>query len=64
MSIYTKNGYQNRVDYLKSLAADHCVPWEVVSALSAMLGPNEDFDGLVTLLEDAEGMFGEDLDAE
>jgi len=59
MSVYIKKGYTNRKDYLRSLADEYCVPCEAVFALAAMLGPDEDFDGLVTSLEDAEGMFDE-----
>lgn len=51
-SIYEKNGYANREDYLKSLAADHGLHYDTVRAISDMLGENEDFDGLVTSLED------------
>ena len=59
MSVYTKKGYTNRKDYLRSLADEYCVPCEVVFPLAAMLGPDEDFDGLISALEDAEGMFNE-----
>lgn len=52
--IYVENGYKNRVDYLKSLAEDYCVDDSVVFALASMLGRNEDFDGLVSALEDYE----------
>lgn len=57
MSVYIKKGYTNRKNYLRSLADEYCVPCEVVFALAAMLGPDEDFDGLIAALEDAEGMF-------
>ena len=57
MSVYTKNGYTNRKDYLGSLSDEYLVPREAVFALAAMLGPDEDFDGLIAALEDAEGMF-------
>jgi hypothetical protein len=53
MSIYTENGYQNRFDYLKKLAEDNGVPYSTVLALAELLGPEEDFDGLVTSVEDA-----------
>ena len=59
MSIYTENGYKNRKDYLRSLADEYGVPCEAVFALASILGPDEDFDGLVTSLDDAEGMFDE-----
>ena len=52
MSIYTDRGYKSRKDYLECLAEDFGVPKEVVFATAQMLGPSEDFDGLVTSLED------------
>ncbi len=59
MSTYTENGYQNRKDYLKSMADEYGIPCEVVFPLSAILGPDEDFDGLISALEVAKGMFDE-----
>lgn len=53
MSTYTEQGFESRKEYLKSLADDHCVPLDVVMSLASMLGPNEDFDGLVSAVEDA-----------
>jgi hypothetical protein len=52
MSIYTDNGYNNRMDYLKSLAEDHGVDLKAVVELATILGPGEDFDGLVSMVED------------
>jgi hypothetical protein len=52
-SIYRKNGYKNRRDYLESLASDMDIPFELVAASADMLGPSEDFDGLVVMLQDA-----------
>ena len=51
-NVYTRNGYKNREDYLRSLADDYGVQPMVVYELSGMLGAEEDFDGLVTSLED------------
>jgi hypothetical protein len=57
VSIYTDEGYQSRRDYLECLAEDMGVHVETVFMLASMLGPDEDFDGLVTSLEDiAEGL--------
>ena len=50
--LYTAEGYENRNDYLKCLADDFDVPLATVRMLADVLGPNEDFDGLVTSLED------------
>ena len=52
MSIYTDEGYTSRRDYLENLADDMGVDRETVFALAAMLGSSEDFDGLVTAVED------------
>ena len=52
MSIYTDNGYANRRDYLQSLADDYGVSFEDVANLARVLGPDEDFDALVTEVED------------
>ena len=54
MSIYTENGYKNRKYYLNCLAIDHDLPRSTVYMLADMLGPDEDFDGLVCAVEDAE----------
>jgi hypothetical protein len=52
MSIYTDEGYKNRRDYLENLADDMGISRDTVFALASMLGSSEDFDGLVTTLED------------
>lgn len=52
MTIYQENGFANRKEYLESLCEDY--PREAVYALASMLGPGEDFDALVTELEDYE----------
>lgn len=49
---YKRHGYRDREDYLSSLAEEYGVPKMVVYSLAEMLGPNEDFDGLVNALED------------
>lgn len=54
--VYRENGYTDRDDYLNSLAEDYGLPEDVVRALADVLGPDEDFDGLVSNLEDA--MYG------
>ena len=47
---YTNNGFTDRADYLESLC-DEYDP-DTVHMLADLLGPEEDFDGLVTGLED------------
>ena len=49
-SRYQKNGYKNRYEYLESLREQYGE--EKVNALLTVLPPSEDFDGLVTELED------------
>lgn len=60
MSIYTDNGYENRKDYLNCLAEDYGVDKQTVYNIASILGSSEDFDGLVSNLEDME--FQEDFD--
>jgi len=52
MSVYTDEGYKDRNDYLESLADEYGLDIKTVKLAADMLGPNEDFDGLVTTLED------------
>ena len=52
-NIYQKNGYADRDDYLNCLSEDYGVPIEDVYCLAEIFGENEDFDGLVSTLEDA-----------
>ena len=61
-NIYAENGYRNRKDYLHGLSEEYCIPMNVVMDLATLLGPEEDFDALVTTLEDIEmgGWFAED----
>ena len=49
---YTDAGYLSRIDYLTSLSQDYGVPLNIVLTAAEMLGRNEDFDGLLTTLED------------
>lgn len=49
---YTAHGYDSRRDYLDSLADDFGIDKQTVYTLADLLGPSEDFDGLVTTLED------------
>ena len=52
-NVYQENGYDSREDYLQSLADDLGIPIDAVLSLAEVLGPDEDFDGLVSSLEDA-----------
>ena len=52
MTAYTENGYASRRDYLDSLAEDYDIDRDTVYMMADLLGPTEDFDGLVSSLED------------
>ncbi|GHV55750.1 hypothetical protein AGMMS49579_19280 [Spirochaetia bacterium] len=52
ISVYTQNGYKDREDYLKNLADDWGLELFAVNMVADMLGSSEDFDGLVSELED------------
>ena len=60
--VYRENGYDSREDYLQSLADNFGIPLDAVLSLAEVLGPDEDFDGLVSSLEDAadSGWFDEE----
>ena len=53
MNVYTENGYKNRREYLDSLSEYMGIDRETVHMMAGLLGPSEDFDGLITMLEDA-----------
>lgn len=47
---YRANGYNNREEYIAVLCEEYDA--DKVLALADLLGPSEDFDGLITMLED------------
>jgi hypothetical protein len=49
---YNAQGYKDRDEYLTSLAQDFGIDMMAVRMISDMLGPSEDFDGLISELED------------
>jgi len=51
-NLYIENGYKNRRDYLENLAFDMGIDKYIVFSLADLLGSIEDFDGLVSSLED------------
>jgi hypothetical protein len=57
-SVYAANGYRDREDYLNSLANDRGIERMAVDMIAGMLGETEDFDGLVTALDDFENLEG------
>ena len=58
-NVYHEHGYMDREDYLRCLADDYDIDYEDIKALADMLGENEDFDALVTSLQDAQEWFGQ-----
>ena len=58
MSIYEDKGYEDRAEYLWSLTEDHNVSIETVHLYSDLMGPSEDFDGLVSSLAEHSLMWG------
>lgn len=50
-NVYIANGFSSRTEYLESLCEEY--DRSAVFTLADMLGPSEDFDGLVTMLEDS-----------
>jgi hypothetical protein len=54
-NVYEMNGYADRQEYLDDLADNMGLDRSIVSALADMLGETEEFDGLVTSLEDFGG---------
>lgn len=55
-NIYEEHGFKSRAEYLRNLAEEYGADLEHVVALADLLGPNEDFDGLVTAIQDMEYM--------
>ena len=59
IEVYQDHGYDSRSDYIEALAEEF--DEELVVAAMAVLPPSEDFDGLVSELEDwhvVNGQFG------
>ena len=55
--LYLETISNNRRQYLDSLSEEYGVPQELVDSLAYILGENEDYDGLVSSIEDAAYMF-------
>ena len=52
MAEYRERGHPSRRSYLEELARESEVPLDTVLMMAEVLGPGEDFDGLVVELED------------
>lgn len=63
-TIYEREGYANREEYLRGLSADYGISYGTVLAIADVLGPNEDFDGLISELEDYAMLYGSDEEEE
>ncbi len=51
-NIYQENGYNDREHYLSCLAEEYDVSESVIYAIASILGESEDFDGLISSIED------------
>ena len=51
-TVYQENGFSNRDEHLSDLADNYGVSMCVVLSIAEILGENEDFDGLISTLED------------
>lgn len=56
MNIYEENGYASRGEHLDAMAEDYGLEKSDVRLLADLLGPNEDFDGLLSGLEEMQNM--------
>ena len=56
IQVLKESGYDNIKEYLHDLADEYDVPYSVVVSLYQLLGESELFDGLVSAVQDAEGM--------
>jgi len=54
MNSYQELGFETRKQYLESLADDFGISKQKVMMIADLLGETEDFDGLITSLEDLE----------
>ena len=52
-NVYTENGFSGRKEYLKSLSDEYGLPISTVLTVANTLGASEDFDGLITILEES-----------
>lgn len=51
-NIYKENGYKDREDYLTCLAEDFAISIDTVHCIADILGEEEDFDLLISALEE------------
>ena len=53
---YQKHGYANRKEYLQAISEDFGIDFEDVAMVATLLGSGEDFDGLISTLDDVYGI--------
>jgi len=51
-NVYQRNNFKDRAHYLTCLADDNDVDIELVLQAAELLGQEEDFDGLVSIIQD------------
>ena len=51
-NIYEEEGYNSRKEYLQCMSEEYGIDYESVECIAQLLGPEEDFDGLINTLED------------
>ena len=52
VNVYVLNGYRDRADYIRQLADEYGIDEQTVWMVADLGGENEDFDGLISDLED------------
>ena len=57
---YKKAGYEPREDYLNDLAVRYNINPMIISGLAEILGDEEDFDGLISAIEDMDDLIPAD----
>lgn len=53
-NIYNEHGFANRAAYLEGLAEEYDIDLDTVQQAAELLGENEDFEGLISMLDDNE----------
>jgi hypothetical protein len=54
-TIYQDRGFANRQDYINTVAVEYELDVDSVRAVADLLGPDEDFDGLLSMCADEAG---------
>jgi len=64
VDIYQEKGYRDREHYLRSVADEYSIHYQLVLSIAENLGPKEDFNGLIIEIWDKKeiGDYEEDND--